>query len=46
MAAMTQKERLQDRWEHNRITEPMLRVYVRKGLITKEDFKEITGMDY
>lgn len=46
MAAMTQKERLQDRWKHNRITEPMLRVYVRKGLITKEDFKEITGMDY
>ncbi len=46
MAAMTQKERLQDRWEHNRITEPMLRVYVRKGLITKEDFKEITGNDY
>lgn len=44
--AMTQKERLQDRWEHNRITEPMLRVYVRKGLITKEDFKEITGNDY
>lgn len=43
---MTQKERLQDRWEHNRITEPMLRVYVRKGLITKEDFKEITGNDY
>lgn len=46
MAIMTQKERLQDRWEHNRITEPMLRVYVRKGLITKEDFKEITGNDY
>ena len=46
MAAMTQKERLQDRLEHNRITEPMLRVYVRKGLITKDDFKEITGKDY
>lgn len=43
---MTQKERLQDRWDHNRISEAMMRVYVRKGLITKEDFKEITGKDY
>lgn len=43
---MTQKERLQDRWTHNRISESMLRVYVRKGQITKEDFKEITGKDY
>ena len=43
---MTQKERLQDRWTRNRISEAMMRVYVRKGLITKEDFKEITGKDY
>ena len=43
---MTQKERLQDRWKHNRISEAMLRVYVRKGQITKEDFKEITGKGY
>ena len=43
---MTQKEKLQDRWTHNRITEAMRRVYVRKGLSTREDFKEITGKDY
>ena len=44
--AMTQKEKLQKRWEQNRIGEAMLRVYVRKGMITKDDFKEITGKDY
>ena len=43
---MTQKEKLQDRWTHNRITEAMMRVDVCKGLITNEDFKEITGKDY
>lgn len=43
---MSQKEHLKDRWEHGRISEPMLRMYVRKGIITKDDFKEITGKDY
>ena len=40
------KERLKDRWDHHRISEPMLRVYVKKGQISADDFKEITGKDY
>lgn len=40
---MTTKEKLIERWENNRISEAMLRIYVSKGLITDADFKEITG---
>lgn len=34
-------EILKDRWIHGRITEAMLKIYVRKGVITKEEFEEI-----
>ena len=37
---------LKDRFEHNRISLSMLKVYVRKGVISKEDFKEITGQEF
>ena len=40
---MTTKEKLAERWRGNRISEAMLRIYVAKGLITSDDFKEITG---
>lgn len=43
---MTQKERLAQRWAQGRISETMLRVYVRKGVITAEDFEKITGKGY
>lgn len=39
-------ETLKRRWDEGRITEAMLRVYVRKGVITATDFKTITGIDY
>ena len=42
---MTTKEKLIERWEDNRISEAMLRVYVTKGIITETDFKEITGSE-
>lgn len=42
---MTTKEKLTERWENNRISEAMLRVYVTKGMITDADFKEITGSE-
>ena len=40
------KERLSERWTQGRISEAMLRVYVRKGIITKADFEEICGKKY
>jgi len=40
---MTNKEKLTERWENQRISEAMLRVYITKGIITEEDFEEITG---
>ena len=39
-------EKLKERYEQGRITIAMLRVYVKKGVITKEQYKEITGEDY
>lgn len=43
---MSNKERLSERWTQGRISEAMLRVYVRKGIITKVDFEEICGKKY
>ena len=43
---MSNKERLTERWTQGRISEAMLRVYARKGIITKEDFEEICGKEY
>lgn len=40
---MTTKEKLAERWRGNRISEAMLRIYVIKGIITDDNFKEITG---
>ena len=37
------KETLAERWEQGRISEAMLRVYVKKGVISKEEFEEICG---
>ena len=39
-------ETLVDRWEQGRISLAMLRVYVKKGVITADDFKNITGQEY
>lgn len=39
-------ETLKIRWLKNNISLAMLKVYVRKGIITKEEFKEITGVEY
>ena len=33
---MSNKEKLAERWEQGRISEAMLRVYVRKGILSKE----------
>ena len=38
---MSNKEKLTERWTQGRISEAMLRVYVRKGIISKADFEEI-----
>lgn len=43
---MTQLETLQDRWDNGRITLSMLKVYVKKGVITTSQFAEITGEEY
>ncbi len=40
------KETLKQRWDSGRISESMLRVYVRKGVITSAEFEEITGKVY
>lgn len=39
-------EKLKERYNSGRITIAMLRVYVKKGVITKEQYKEIAGEDY
>lgn len=39
-------ETLKKRWDAGRISETMLRLYVRKGIITPEEFTEITGIEY
>ena len=36
---MSNKEKLTERWTQGRISEAMLRVYVRKGIISKADFE-------
>lgn len=43
---MSNKEKLTERWNQGRISEAMLRVYVRKGILSKADFEEITGKKY
>ena len=40
---MSNKEKLAERWEQGRISEAMLRVYVRKGFLSKAVFEEICG---
>lgn len=39
-------ETLKERYEHGRITKSMLKIYVKKGVITPAQYKEITGEDY
>ena len=39
-------EVLLERYEQGRITKAMLRIYVKKGVITPEEYKQITGEDY
>ena len=43
---MSNKEKLNERWSQGRISETMLRVYVRKGVISKAEFEEICGKKY
>lgn len=38
-------ETLKERYEQERITKTMLKLYVKKGVITKAQYKEITGED-
>ena len=40
---MNSKEKLAERWEQGRISEAMLRVYVRKGILSKTELEEICG---
>ena len=40
---MSEFERLKERYEHGRITKSMLKIYVRKGVITQEEYDEIVG---
>ena len=40
---MSNKEKLTERWTQGRISEAMLRVYVRKGILSKAEFEEICG---
>lgn len=39
-------ETLKERYEQGRITKAMLKIYVKKGVITSSQYKEITGEDY
>ena len=39
-------EKLKERWEQGRISESMLRKYVKAGRITEEEFTEITSIPY
>ena len=43
---MAQFETLKERWEQGRITEAMLKNYVKVGRITAEEFTQITGLSY
>ena len=43
---LSNKETLTERWTQGSISEAMLRVYVRKGIITKADFEESCGKKY
>lgn len=36
-------ETLKKRYEQGRITKAMLKIYVRKGVITQEEYNEIVG---
>jgi uncharacterized XkdX family phage protein len=36
-------EILKQRYEQGRITKAMLKIYVRKGVITQEEYNEIVG---
>ena len=40
---MSEFEKLKQRYEQGRITKSMLKIYVRKGVITQEQFEEIVG---
>lgn len=40
---MNSKEKLAERWKQGRISEAMLRVYLRKGILSKAEFEEICG---
>ena len=40
---MNSKEKLAERWEQGRISEAMLRMYLRKGILSKAEFEEICG---
>lgn len=42
----SQFENLKKRYEQGRISENMLRNYVKVGRITEEEFYEITGIEY
>ena len=39
-------DKLKERYEQGRISKAMLRVYVKKGQITPEQYLEITGEQY
>lgn len=39
-------ETLKERYEMGRISIPMLKIYVKKGIISKEQFQEITKEEY
>lgn len=39
-------ERVKAHYEAGLWSEPMVKMAVRKGVITKEQYKEITGRDY
>lgn len=39
-------EVLLERYQQGRITKAMLRIYVKKGVITAEQYREIVGEDY
>ena len=43
---MSNKEKLAERWAQGRISEAMLRVYVKKGIISRKEFEEICGKKY
>ena len=38
-------EKLKERYEQGRIAKAMLQVYVRKGVITREEYNSIIGVD-